>query len=534
MAKLSQPTKHLIQRYQDWYKSLQPKEDVITIHVDEVASQVASFYEKIRGVVEWKEEHLLRRTAVQRVLKRRLLTKKSNEKIAEPLIMELIRGGHFPNDKIPEQKIKEIQKLIDKYAFILENSPNQSAETQELRLFNWMASVAACEIEGALAPSIRENALIEYMTGLMRERIKLNEGTIVIGGITEEEKNIQIHIAVQRALFKLDQPMISYYLLKKKYSEWQDISLPTLKEIAANIYLIQAKIKNDLSHPLADKFYKVCEKYDTPYLLLGDILSQAPLEAEEKIIQPEILENSVKEAYNKRLRTLKSRLTRAAIYATLSIFITNIVSLLAIEIPFTKYVTGEFNFLAIGVDILGPTLLMAFLVITIKHPAKENLVQTIMEVTKIVYVRERKDVYEIRSYKKQGAIAGFIIAVLYILSFAFSVWIIFWCLNKLRFPPLSYLIFIIFLALIAFAGVKIRERAKELQVIEEKRRFSAFFLDLFSLPIIHLGKGLSKEWEKHNFLVAIINSIIEMPFQIFVEFLEQWRNFLKEKKEEIH
>jgi len=32
----------------------------------------------------------------------------------------------------------------------------------------------------------------------------------------------------------------------------------------------------------------------------------------------------------------------------------------------------------------------------------------------------------------------------------------------------------------------------------------------------------------------VLNFLIEAPFQIFVEFLEQWRSFLREKKEEIH
>ena len=65
MSEPSQSTKKLIQRYQVWYQSLQPKEsEIITIHVDEVASTVAAFYEKIRGVVDWREEHLMRRAAI--------------------------------------------------------------------------------------------------------------------------------------------------------------------------------------------------------------------------------------------------------------------------------------------------------------------------------------------------------------------------------------------------------------------------------------------------------------------------------------
>ncbi len=76
MSIISQPTQRLIQRYQEWYQFLQPKEGTATLHVDEVASRMASFYEKIRGVINWREEHLLRKSAIERMLRRRLVLKK--------------------------------------------------------------------------------------------------------------------------------------------------------------------------------------------------------------------------------------------------------------------------------------------------------------------------------------------------------------------------------------------------------------------------------------------------------------------------
>jgi len=107
----------------------------------------------------------------------------------------------------------------------------------------------------------------------------------------------------------------------------------------------------------------------------------------------------------KKVKTLKSKLGRAAFYSTVSIFITNILSLLVIEIPFTKYFTGGFNFFAIGVDILGPTFLMLFLVISIKPPKKDNLRHVILETMKIVYKTDREVVYSnIKLPKKRGFI----------------------------------------------------------------------------------------------------------------------------------
>ena len=91
-----------------------------------------------------------------------------------------------------------------------------------------------------------------------------------------------------------------------------------------------------------------------------------------------------------------------------------------------------------------------------------------------------------------------------------------------------------FVALIAFAGLAVKNRAEELTVEEKKTGFFEFLFDIFFMPLVGLGRWLSNKWKKYNAITAFFNALIDMPFTIFVEFLEQWRYFLKEKKEEIH
>jgi len=88
--------------------------------------------------------------------------------------------------------------------------------------------------------------------------------------------------------------------------------------------------------------------------------------------------------------------------------------------------------------------------------------------------------------------------------------------------------------LIAFAGTAVRERSKELTVEEKPGNVLGFFFDVLFLPVVSTGRWLSNKWKQYNAVAAFFNALIDMPFTIFVEFLEQWRYFLKEKKEEIH
>jgi hypothetical protein len=526
---LSNETKNLISKYQNSQKLSEIDEDVPLIHVDEVASKVAAFYEKMKGIVDWKEEHLLRKRAIERTLKRRIIFRKENKEMAESLIYELIRSGHFPNDSIPEHKIQEIQKIINKYFFIFENCP-QKLQKEKIEVQNWLIDIASYEIEKTLAPSPEEESLIEYMSDLMMEKIKIQGRK---EEMNEDEKNTQVYIAVQKALFKFDESTITYYLLSKKYSEWQNLSAPSplLLEIAQSIYLIKQNIEKELNHPLSIKFLKICEKYNTPYLILGNIISKNHEDSIENLENTEILESKVKESYNQRLKKLKTRLRRAAVYSTISIFITKVAIAIAIEVPIDR-LTGDFTFLSLMINILFPPFLMFLLVVSIRPPSEENFERVMMEITKIIYQREKQDIYTLKIPEKRGKILNFVILFIFGLAFLISFGVIIKILQELNFGALSMIIFVFFVSTISFLGVKIRERSKELTIKEEKDTFLDSLFDLFTLPVIRTGSWFSEKLSRLN-IALIISALIDMPLLTFVQFLEQWRYFLKEKKEEI-
>jgi len=539
MQELSGPTKNLIEKYKFWQQSLQTRQDVPTIHVDEVALRVAAFYEQIRTIVDWKEEHLMRRAAVIRKLKRRFLDLELNnfsetEAVGDSLVLELIRGGYFPNDRIEETKINDVQNIINKYIFILKNSPENKKGKAGLQFYNWLLELCSCEIEETLAPSVKEMALIDYMFKMMKEKIKVNESIYELGLLKKEDRDIQIYIAIQQALFKLDSPMLSYNLIKYKYPEWEKDGENLLFKVSQNIYKIWNKIEQDLACPVAKKFYTICEKYDTPYLLFGDVLSQKNLfEAEKEIKEPALLEQSIKSAYKKRLAGLKDKISRAAVYSTVSIFLTKIVTLVILEIFLSELLTGHFNAVFLVFDILIPTVLMFSLVATIKLPSDKNLSMVIMETMKIVYKKENTDIYEVKVHKKRGVITRALISFIYVLSAFISFGFIYLVFKIFNFPITSIVINIIFIALILFAGNAVRKRAEELTIEDEREGFLSFFSDVFFLPITGVGRWMSNKWKKYNAIAAFFNALIDMPFTVFIEFLERWRYFIKERKEEM-
>ncbi|MDO8474443.1 MAG: hypothetical protein Q7S62_02785 [bacterium] len=527
---LSKNVKNLIEQHRLWRQEAEPKQEDTTIVVDEVAARVASFYEKIRGVVDWREEHLLRKTAIERILKRRVFTRTPGEDFAEPFLQELIRGGHFPNNSIPQRKISEIQQIISKYLFLLERASRDASSRILAKLHDWILGIAAAEIEETLISSRRERALIDFMAESIEQDIVMKNGT----ALSLQDKHIQVYVAISRALFKLDDATISYHLFEKLYPSWKNPNQETLLAITEKTYVLQEKIRGILSHPLSEKLYQLVERYDTPYLLVGDIMTENPENFSELAQDPIRLEAAMKEAYAVRLGKLRGKMHRAAFYGTLSVFLTKVLIALAVEIPFDKYITHEFNTTAIGISVAVPPLLMLLLVTSITTSSEENFQKVMLEVMRITYATDKRNVHELASPKKRGVILNTIIYAMYLASFILSFGLLFLILTGLNFSMLSSIVFLLFISLIAFGGTRIRQRGAELLFGEQKQGFLYSVFDFFTLPLIEVGRWLSRKIARYNILVVFLNFLIEIPFQIFVEFLEHWRSFLKEKKEEVH
>ncbi len=537
---LSESTKKLISQYALAKKQDTQRPNSATIHVDEVAQRVAAFYEQVRTIVDWKEEHLMRRAAIARKLKRKFFDLELNnfsgtQEAAESLILELIRGGHFPNDKIDESKIKEVQKVIGKYIFLLKNNPENKSRKAGINFYNWLIEVCACEIEDILSPSIREIALIDYMFSSMKEKIRVSEKIYESGLLKKEYTYSQIYIAVCQALFKLDNPIISYNLIKYRYPEWQNGDQQLILEISQKIFKIWQNTEKDLINPISHKFYNICERYDTPYLLIGDILNSNNFpDILDEISNPPIFEQLIKDAYKKRFLTLKDRISRAAVYSTISIFITKVLSLVLLEVLVEKALGENVNALVLTGDVLIPTLLMFLMVASVKQPSKRNLQIVLAESMKVAYKRDgASDIYEIKIGSKKSVPVRAILSFIYVLSAFITFGGLYYALSRLGFPITSIIIDVIFIALILFAGTAVQKRAQELTMEEEKEGFISFVADIFFLPVQGLGRWISNKWKKYNAIAAFFNTLIDMPFSALVDFIEKWRYFIKERKEEI-
>ena len=254
---------------------------------------------------------------------------------------------------------------------------------------------------------------------------------------------------------------------------------------------------------------------------------------EKKVSDPGVFIQAIENKYNERLATLKKRLSKLAVFSTLSIFVAGFASLLIFEIPIAKWVRGYFSPWAIVADLAIPAALMFILVWMIRPPSGNNLESVKEEVLKIVYKVEEMDIYELKLRKKVKKFLNFTFALIYVIGGLISLYGIYWVFKIADVPWTSLYIDTANVAMVVFSAMVIRQRSKELTIVE-KENIIEFISDFFSIPLAKIGGWISTKWKEYNVVSVFFIALIDFPFSGFVAMIENWRNFIKEKSSELN
>src|SRR4030067_3639780 len=103
------------------FEKEEPRDRDRKISVNPVVSKVASMYEKLRTAMDYRDEELILRTAIERILKRRILFGGAGHAMAEHLVRELVWARYFPDESVSETVVEKIQKKIDLYLSLRSN-----------------------------------------------------------------------------------------------------------------------------------------------------------------------------------------------------------------------------------------------------------------------------------------------------------------------------------------------------------------------------------------------------------------------------
>jgi len=83
--------------------------------VNPIVAKFASWYEKLRNAMEYRDEEVILRATIERILKRKLLLGGNAQTTAEPLVRELIWARYLPDNQVPESMVNKVEQTIDLY-----------------------------------------------------------------------------------------------------------------------------------------------------------------------------------------------------------------------------------------------------------------------------------------------------------------------------------------------------------------------------------------------------------------------------------
>ncbi|MFA6417123.1 MAG: hypothetical protein WCW61_02925 [Patescibacteria group bacterium] len=557
-VEINSNTKKLFQViYSEQNAKEESDQDAPVIRVSQLISRLAFVYEKVRNAVDYEEDHLLRKNAIARILHRQVviegvLKDVSSEELSKHLLVELIRGGYLPNNKVPESKISEVALMLEKYIRLknqisLKITPalNIHSDIVEAKdhlneknsLVRWLLNTAACEIEEILAPNKTKQVIVSNMFDILSSDIVLPKELPY-----ENDLEIQIYLSIGRKFLKFDKEMLSFVLFKYYNDSWLEIGHndkfsaedeKNIQKIAANIKELNDKIEAQLVHPLAKQLDKIVRRYSLYFNVLLETVESDPAKVYGEIQKGEKgFLNLVRKTCERKYGKAKSRLWRAAMRSIIYIFLTKSIFVFLIEVPAIHWFKEPLNPISLAINVAFPAVLLFFIVLMTQKPQKNNTDMIVEGIKEISFIgREKKQPLILRLQRKRGFWASAIFNLIYSASFLFSLYIIIKGLSFIGFNWVSITIFLFFLAFVSFFSIIVSRGVKDLMIIERQENLGTFIIDLFYMPIILVGRWLSNNMSRVNIFIFIFDFIIEAPFKILVEVAEDWTKYVRERRD---
>ncbi len=528
-VELSEVTNKLIQALQD-IKQKHPVDDYTKLTVSQTASFLALVYEKVRNAIEYREDHLIRRAAIERILKRRLSMNAAGKNEAENILRELMWARYFSNGSLGEHDIQNIQKMLFKYIELKNRLLTGRDSKNKEFIFNFLTDLFTAEIEEFLTPaeSHIESDFTYFIFQTLKDKVKIED-------VEEKQKDTFLFIAIEKAYRKSDLPFQRYHLFRLFYKPISQYTMPQDDEMITKLPAIFKKIDELIDNPTVEKLVRFTRRQLPPYLILFNIIKSNKNNITSILTNKSLLWTKVEQTAREKYAQLKKRLNTLAFKSLIYIFVTKMVFALILEVPLSQLIYNHISYLALAVNSLFPPLLMLVIILTVTIPGEDNTRRLYFRILELIdadpsYEKTVAFITQKAKPKRPILVAGF--TFLYLSTFIITLYLIHYVLSLIGFNILSKGLFIFFISVVAFFAYRIKQLSNMYRVTE-KGNVLGPVVDFFFMPILSLGKVFSEGVSKINFFILIFDFIIEAPFKLIVEVIEEWISFVRQKKEDI-
>ncbi len=501
------------------------EEDDSVINVHRLTERAGTLYEKLRYLVDYKEERHIRRSAIERIIRRKLFFEETSADIGLALIQELIAGGYLANNTIAEGDAGRIDAIITRYRLLQNGWSLSFRESQTAKRF--LGNLLGSEIESYFFPRDIEDLTARAFAEGVRGSLKAERLAV-----SEDALQWQILLSCYRSLFNADDEALRFVFWNTAYPDWNVANEGEVAVIAESSPGAIAGIEDALKHPLGFRLIPKLSNQAIYFSLIYEIIRTYGVEAERVLSDPELLSEFSRAFLGKHYRQQFRKSQNNALRAVLYVFLTKILLAVALEIPYALYVLGGItNYLPLALNIVIHPLLLMTATLPLRPLGERNTKAVIAGVEAVC---RGTTLSPIRIKAKEGGFLQSLFLLAYGLLFLIVFSAVISGLRALSFDVINILLFLVFLALVSFFALRIRNGAKKWRVREEDERLSILAFNLLILPIIRVGRWLSRTFSAINVFVFVMDFIIETPFKLILKFSDAFVAFLREKQEDIY
>jgi len=489
-----------------------------------VASLGAGFYfayEQLRNAAEYRERHLLLRSAIERYLAREVGLRHI-EPMAADLITELTQAGYLKNDTVPVAVITQIDELVERCGKVFDDLTAKHISGQTAG--KWLYQYASVAIENLLTPNPKTTVVMQF--AYEHYLASVDAKATVKSASDDPNYRIALYCAVHRALFKSNLATIRYYCLTASLGalEHQTIDhMVQLNQLVDELY--QA--------PMTNHLVRIITRYGAPMRIINEVILGTKGPAELLASDRETILSRIKAMCGEQYTITHNQLNARIGKTILFILITKTLIGISLEVPYDLAIFGVIEWTPLFINIFFPLLYMGTISMHINTPSRQNTEANASFADRILYEGAGVPVtYKPKRRVKSKSLRGTFTFV-YVVGFIGSISLLVWALHKLGFNAVNGGIFFLFFSAVSFLGFRLRQSARELQMIEERQGLIQTFADFLSAPFVRMGHSLSDKYSKANIVTFVLDLAIELPLKSSLRFVRQWIGFMRDKQEEL-
>lgn len=485
------------------------------IELNYTTGRAAGAYERLRNLIDYREEHAVRRNAIERILKRLVLIERQSD-VGVTLIRELVEGGYLSAELATDVLARTVQDTV--YRFLSVRQPSFSIESITKQLL----SLAATEIESHLSPLQyavdRESVEVMYKT--LRTRM-------IVSGASVDRAHEQLYCACWRTLLAADDERLMYALWLLYMPEWgssdQASSIDKVPHVLARIRTVA---RSSLQWQIVPKIHNL----GVSFRIIRELVNKRGSAARAVFENERELEEQVRALLEERYKVERDRIRSSGVRAVVYLFVTKMIVALLVEVPYELLVLKHLSYVPLAVNIFFHPALLFSLTRNVRSLSERNTTSIIEGMRGVLYpgTNTARPITIGAGYSRFALAFGVVYAVLFCAVFGALIGF----LQAIGFNTVSIGLFMLFFALVSYFAFRIRRQARRWYVTADHGLFATLGT-LLVVPIVRAGAWLARTFSAFNVFILVMDFIIETPFKRILSFIHQFMLYMRERIDEM-